>query len=350
MFEEEGSFDNNKTPETASSITTNTTSISERSDPRLQYANPYSSYAAAMCSPIIPDETILNQQRKSFSTKSSTPPQQQQYYSTPSHSHLPPPPSSSLQFLQRRNSRQPTPPAIFSPKFEQDFAQQKEMAKIFHYTPPPPPQHSSSSFSSSGHDSSLDASTSSKAGISSKIPQQNLTAIQKRRKQQFASAFEQVPKIYDQPTLDQQQYYDNYYRSPHLLTRISGGDEGGSTTSGRGTMPPGLVMVGEGEGDMEVVHHKQHRKVVLYEFGHSKYKISSLSPGRHKREQEIENYCGDSSTTSPEGSPPKRRFEIRQRSGLGLGRPLRIPTTGNNFNDRKKRDDKTPLASKQSIV
>uniref|UniRef100_A0A914KNR4 Uncharacterized protein n=1 Tax=Meloidogyne incognita TaxID=6306 RepID=A0A914KNR4_MELIC len=45
MFEEEGSYDNNnKTPETASSITTNTTSISERSDPRLQYANPYSRF------------------------------------------------------------------------------------------------------------------------------------------------------------------------------------------------------------------------------------------------------------------------------------------------------------------
>jgi len=28
--------------------------------------------------------------------------------------------------------------------------------------------------------------------------------------------------------------------------------------------PQVLVMVGEGEGDMEVVHHKQHRKVVLY--------------------------------------------------------------------------------------
>uniref|UniRef100_A0A915NM54 Uncharacterized protein n=1 Tax=Meloidogyne floridensis TaxID=298350 RepID=A0A915NM54_9BILA len=314
-----------------------------------------------MCSPIIPDETLLNQQRKkSFSTKSSTPPKQQQYYSTSSHSHLPPHPpttASSLQFLQRRNSRQPTPPAIFSPKFEQDFAQQKEMAKIFHYTPPPPPQHSSSSFSSSGHDSSLDASTSSKAGISSKIPHQNLTVIQKRRKQQFGSAFEQVPKIYDQPTLDQQQYYDNYYRSPHLLTRISGGgaDEGGSTTSGRGTMPPGFGDGGGGGGSSPPQTTSESSPVCCFfctmqEFGHSKYKISSLSPGRHKREQEIENYCGDSSTTSPEGSPPKRRFEIRQRSGLGLGRPLRIPTTGNNFNDRKKRDDKTPLASKQSIV
>ena len=68
--------------------------------------------------------------------------------------------------------------------------------------------------------------------------------------------------------------------------------------------------------------------------------------------KELESY-GDSSTTSPESSP-KRRFEIRQRSGLGLGRPLRIPstTTGHNDinNNRKKRDDKTPLASKQSIV
>nr|CAD2181122.1 unnamed protein product [Meloidogyne enterolobii] len=103
-------------------------------------------------------------------------------------------------------------------------------------------------------------------------------------------------------------------------------------------MPPGF---GDGGGRGYGSSPPQTTSESSPEFGHSKYKISSLSPGRHKREQEIENYCGDSSTTSPEGSPPKRRFEIRQRSGLGLGRPLRIPTTGNNFNDRKKRDDKT---------
>uniref|UniRef100_A0A915NCN4 Uncharacterized protein n=1 Tax=Meloidogyne floridensis TaxID=298350 RepID=A0A915NCN4_9BILA len=110
--------------------------------------------------------------------------------------------------------------------------------------------------------------------------------------------------VYDQPTLDQQQYYDNYYRSPHLLTRISGGDEGGSTTSGRGTMPPGFGD-GGGRGGGYGSSPPQTTSESSPEFGHSKYKISSLSPGRHKREQIEHNNdkTHDSSTTSPNVAP-----------------------------------------------
>ncbi|KAF7634923.1 TMC domain-containing protein [Meloidogyne graminicola] len=192
------------------------------------------------------------------------------------------------------------------------------MSKIFHFIPPPH-QHSSS-LSSSGNDS-LDASTSIASATkknfssSSKIPQhlinkqeknnlflydendnKNLTTIQRRRKQ-FASGNEQIP-IYNQP-IEQQ------YRLPYLLAI---GDEGGST-SGRGTLPPGYGSSPPTSGSSP-------------EFGHhSKYKISSLSPGRH-REKELEHY-GYSSNTSQESSP-KRKFEIRQRS------TLRIPSNNNN--------------------
>ncbi|KAL3072675.1 hypothetical protein niasHS_017649 [Heterodera schachtii] len=189
------------------------------SDPRLQYANPYSSYAAAMCSPV-------------------------------QLCPVSPPPPSSLHFRR--------------PSLTESLGQFKSDSV------PPLPRHGSlapfpsPSVSPSGNQTKASAAT---ADYSTPIQ------LSERHQQKKKRAAE---PIYDQPI-----------------------DEGGST-SGRGTMPPGYGSSPRSSP----------------ESGRPRYRISSMSPGH--------SCCVPRVAENANPQRRHRHFDIRQRSGLGLGHPLRV--------------------------